>query len=130
MAAVPVISIIDDDASVRMSITRLVRALGYLAHAFPSADEFLKSPHLDDSSCVITDVQMPGISGIALQARLHAQGCPIPIIFITAFPDEKTKTRALDAGAIGFLSKPFDSSELIACVDTALKMRRGRLPKP
>jgi FixJ family two-component response regulator len=125
LAAVPVISIIDDDASVRMSITRLVRALGYPAHAFASADEFLKSPHLDDTSCVITDVQMPGIGGIELQARLRAQGCAIPIIFITAFPDEKTKTRALDAGAIGFLSKPFDSSKLIACVDIALKMRRG-----
>jgi FixJ family two-component response regulator len=118
---VPVISIIDDDASVRVATNRLVRSLGYVAHMFASADEFLKSSDVDDSSCVIADVQMPGMSGVELQRRLLLQGHRLPIIFITAFPDERVKARVLEAGAICFLTKPFDGSTLIKYLDAALK---------
>ncbi|SRR5712691_1496784 len=117
---VPVISIIDDDASVRTATNGLVRSLGYVAHSFASADEFLRSPHADDTSCVIADVQMPRMSGVELQSLLIAQGRHLPIIFITAFPDEGVRTRALEAGAICFLTKPFDGPTLIGHLEKAL----------
>lgn len=119
------ISIIDDDVSVRVATSRLVRSLGYLAHTFASADDFLKSQHMKDTWCVIADVQMPGITGIELQSLLHAQGHAVPIIFITAFPEENIRTRALKAGAVAFLSKPFDGPILIESIDCALKQRGG-----
>jgi FixJ family two-component response regulator len=118
---VPVISIIDDDASVRVAANRLVRSLGYVAHTFASAKDFLQSPNVDDTWCVIADVQMPGMSGVELQSLLNAQGRYLPIIFITAFPEESIRTRALEGGAIGFLSKPFDGQVLIEYIDCALK---------
>jgi FixJ family two-component response regulator len=122
---VPVIAIIDDDVSVRMATCRLVRSLGYNAHAFASADDFLKSQHVSDVWCVIADVQMPGMTGIELQGVLGAQGRALPIIFITAFFEEAVKARALEAGAIAFLSKPFDGKVLVDCIDTALE-KSGR----
>jgi len=115
------ISIIDDDASVRVATNRLVRSLGYVAHTFASADGFLQSPHVNDTACVIADVQMPGMSGIELQSHLIAQGRSVPMIFITAFPEESIRSRALKAGAVCFLSKPFDGTILIECIDIALK---------
>jgi FixJ family two-component response regulator len=118
---IPVISIIDDDASVRVAANRLVRSLGYVAHTFASAKDFLQSPNVDDTWCVIADVQMPGMSGVELQSLLNAQGRYLPMIFITAFPEESIRTRALEGGAIGFLSKPFDGQVLIECIDCALK---------
>jgi FixJ family two-component response regulator len=118
---VPVISIIDDDTSVRVAANRLVRSLGYVAHTFASAKDFLQSPNVDDTWCVIADVQMPGMSGVELQSLLNAQGRDVPMIFITAFPEESIRTRALEGGAIGFLSKPFDGQVLIECIDCALK---------
>ena len=121
MPRVPLISIIDDDASVRVATNRLVRSLGYVAHTFASADGFLQSPHVNDTACVIADVQMPGMSGIELQSRLIAEGRSVPMIFITAFPEESIRSRALKAGAICFLSKPFDGTILIECIDIALK---------
>ena len=121
MPQVPLISIIDDDASVRVATNRLVRSLGYAAHTFASADGFLQSPHVNDTACVIADVQMPGMSGIELQSFLIAQGRSVPMIFITAFPEESIRSRALKAGAVGFLSKPFDGTLLIECIDIALK---------
>jgi FixJ family two-component response regulator len=114
-------SIIDDDPSVRVATNRLVRSLGYAAHTFASADGFLQSPHVNDTACVIADVQMPGMSGIELQSHLIAQGCSVPMIFITAFPEESIRSRALKAGAVCFLSKPFDGTILIECIDIALK---------
>ena len=99
MSRVPVVSIIDYDASIRVATNRLVRSLGYIAHTFSSADEFLRSSHVNDTSCVIADVQMPGMSGVELQSLLLAQGRRMPIIFITAFPEESTRARALEAGA-------------------------------
>jgi FixJ family two-component response regulator len=121
LSNIPVISIIDDDESVRAATNRLVRSLGFVAVTFASADEFLRSPRLHDTSCVIADVQMPGMSGIELQSILIAEGKNMPIIFITAFPDEGIRARALKAGAIGFLSKPFEGSTLIQYIDDALK---------
>jgi FixJ family two-component response regulator len=117
------ISIIDDDESVRESTTQLVQSLGYSAAAFASAEEFLRSGQVASTDCLITDVQMPGLSGVELQRRLLADGHRLPIIFITAFPDERLRTRALNAGAIGFLSKPYREESLIGCLSEALKGR-------
>jgi FixJ family two-component response regulator len=126
VSKVPVISIIDDDVSVRVAIGRLVRSLGYHSHAFESASEFLKSQDANDTHCVIADVQMPGMTGIELQGVLHAQGSTMPMIFITAFPEEGVRERALRDGAVGFFSKPFDGAKLIECIDSALARWNGR----
>ena len=123
------ISIIDDDASVRAATHRLVRSLGYIAHTFASADDFLRSSQLNDTSCVIADVQMPGMSGIELQTFLQTQGHRLPIIFITAFPEENVRAQALKAGAACFLNKPFDARTLIECLDAALKGRSDQSGK-
>jgi FixJ family two-component response regulator len=120
-----VISIIDDDASVRIAADNLLRSLGYAVCTFVSAEEFLQSDRLDDTSCVIADVQMPGMSGVDLQARLLTEGCRVPFIFMTAFPEKTIRARALKAGAICFLTKPFDRVTLIRCLDTALKKHPG-----
>ena len=114
------ISIVDDDASVREATRGLVRSLGYRAATFGSAEEFLTSERVHDTSCLISDVQMPGLSGLELQSHLIAEGHPMPMIFITAFPEARLRTQALKAGAFGFLSKPFDEENLIACLDKAL----------
>ena len=121
----PVIAIIDDDASVRASTSSLVRSHGYTVFTFASAEEFLQSARLDDSSCVIADVQMSAMSGLDLLAHMRAQGYAAPFIFITAFPQESVRARALKAGAICFLAKPFAGSVLIDCVKTALNRRPG-----
>jgi FixJ family two-component response regulator len=116
------ISIVDDDESVRESTKALVRSLGYAARAYASAEEFLTSDP-DDTACLILDVQMKGLSGVELQERLIAQGRRTPIIFVTAFPDERIRDHALKAGAIGFLSKPFNDEKLTQCLDSALANR-------
>lgn len=120
MPQAPVISIIDDDLSVRDATNGLVRSLGYVARSFASAEEFLRSDWTNDCSCVITDVQMPGMSGIELQSVLVAGGRHVPMIFMTAFPDEDIRARALEAGAICFLIKPFDGASLVSCLERAL----------
>src|SRR5215471_15320064 len=124
----PMISIIDDDPSVREATDGLVRSLGYQAAMFASAEDFLQSDRVDETSCLITDVQMPGLSGVELQSELIARGNDTPMIFITAFPEERTRRRALDAGAVGFLSKPFDEGRLIEYIETALQNRKGERP--
>lgn len=116
----PAIAIIDDDAFVRASTSRLVRSLGYTAYTFASAMEFLQSGRLNDASCIISDVRMPGMSGIELHAHLVSHGHRVPFVFITAFPEQAGLERAVEAGAIGLLTKPFDGASLIACLDTAL----------
>lgn len=116
----PVISIIDDDPSVRKATDGLVRSLGYRSLTFASAEDFLESDHIDDTSCVITDVQMPGLSGVELQSVLIARGARLPIIFITAFPEDRVRRSVLEAGAIGFLSKPFEEAVLIEHLQAAL----------
>jgi len=115
-----VISIIDDDPSVRAATQSLVRSLGYSAQAFASAEEYLESERLGDSSCVITDLHMPGMSGADLQDHLLAEGRHIPIIFVTAYFEEGVRARVMDAGAYGFLRKPFADESLIECLDKAL----------
>jgi FixJ family two-component response regulator len=115
------ISIVDDDESVREATRGLVRSLGYSAAAFASAEEFLGSDRLLDTSCLITDVEMPGLSGIELQSRLAADGHRIPIIFITAYPEERVRARAEEAGAFGFFGKPFDEERFIGCLGRAVK---------
>jgi FixJ family two-component response regulator len=116
------ISIIDDDASVRAAVGNLLQSLGYVAHAFESADEFLRSGCLDQTSCVIADVNMPIMSGVELLVLLRGQDQRVPFIFITAFPDERIRARALGAGALGFLTKPFDRDHLIQCLEQALRL--------
>jgi|RhiMethySRZTD1v2_1073278.scaffolds.fasta_scaffold103003_2 FixJ family two-component response regulator len=125
LSSPPVVSIIDDDSSVRAATDNLVRSLGYVVHTFASAEEFLASPHLNDSSCVIADVQMPAMSGLDLQACLLAQGYRVPFIFITAFAVDDARMRALTAGATCFLAKPFAGEALVNCLETALQGRRN-----
>lgn len=123
MAQVSVISIIDDDASVREALQRFLRALGYLAHAFASAEEFLRSSQVADNSCLILDVRMPGMSGLELQRHLQIQGSRVPIIFITSVQDQSIRTQALNAGAVCVLAKPFEIRTLIKHLEDALKRR-------
>src|SRR5215813_5515156 len=92
----PIISIIDDDESMRCAMKSLVTSVGFPAYTFASAEEFLQSPRLDDTSCLITDLQMPGLNGVELQKSLLAQGRRIPIIFVTAFPEERLRARATE----------------------------------
>jgi FixJ family two-component response regulator len=122
--AQPVISIIDDDDSVRSSLRSLVRSLGFHACTFASAEDFLDSPCRDETACLITDLQMPGLSGIELQRLLSAQDRRIPIIFVTAFPDDRVRASAMEWGALGFLSKPFECQTLIELIDSAIEAAR------
>jgi len=121
----PSISVIDDDASFRVATDSLLRARGYTVHAFEFAADFLRSPVLDETSCVITDVKMPDISGLELQTLLRKQGRTVPVIFITAFPEDSARARALREGAICFLSKASDASTLLKYVEAALAVRPG-----
>src|SRR6267154_6268395 len=120
----PVISIVDDDEAVRLALRSLVRSLGYVSNVFVSAEEFLASSHLNETSCLISDVQMPGMNGIELQGCLKRLDCRAPVIFVTAFPDERNRARALEAGAIGFLEKPFEGRAMIMLIETALRAHR------
>ena len=122
MSEVPLVSIVDDDALARDGIRELVESLGYKAIAFESAQHFLASSVLAETTCLITDVQMPGLNGLELQEALKAQGYQTPIILITAYPNENYRSRALENGAIGFLSKPFDDGSLMECLTDAIKL--------
>lgn len=115
------ISIIDDDRPFREATRRLVQSLGYAAVTFASAQEFLQSDRVDSSACLILDVKMPGLSGIELQSHLIAQGNRTPIIFITSVSEEAVHARAIEAGAVGFLTKPFKEEHLIGHLASALK---------
>jgi FixJ family two-component response regulator len=130
MRRAPLISIVDDDDSMRESTKGLVRSFGYQAAAFASAEEFMQSERVDDTSCLIADVQMPGLSGIDLQNWLIARGVRMPTIFITAFPDEGTRLRAMTAGAVAYLGKPFSEESLLKCLDTALGSAGEKMPPP
>jgi len=119
-AGMKMISIIDDDRFARDAIGDLVQSLGYEVETFESAERFLESGRRAETSCLITDLHMPGLNGLELQSRLVADGDCTPVIFVTAFPEEKVRERAISAGAVGFLSKPFDESSLIYCLEAAL----------
>jgi FixJ family two-component response regulator len=125
LSRILVISVIDDDASVRAATNNLLSSHGYVVHTFASAEDFLQSTHLDDSLCVVADVQMPVMSGLDLLAHMRILGNDAPFIFITAFPDESVRTRALKAGATCFLAKPFAGPVLIDCIETALNRYRN-----
>jgi FixJ family two-component response regulator len=118
------ISIVDDDESVREAMQGLMKSLGFAAEAFASAEEFLASDSRNRAACLITDMQMPGLTGLGLHDRLVASGNPVPTIVITAFPDERTRARALQAGVVCHLVKPFNESDLLACIRSVLD-RRG-----
>ena len=115
------IAIVDDDDVVRGAMKSFLRSLGYNVSTFGSAEEFLNSEQVDDTSCVVTDLHMPGLSGLDLQDRLIAAGHRFPIIFLTAYPDEDVRMRAMKAGALAFLSKPFNADHLIGHLVKALK---------
>jgi len=119
------ISIVDDDESVREATKSLVRSLGYNAETFGSAEEFLESTQVGDTACLITDVQMPGLSGVELQDRLISDGHDMPTIFVSAFPDTRLERKVLQSGAIAYLRKPVKEDRLVEHIDTALKQRRG-----
>jgi FixJ family two-component response regulator len=121
MTHAQMVSIVDDDPLAREGIKELVESLGYKASAFVSAHDFLRSGAVATTCCVITDLQMPGLNGLELQERLQARGYRTPVILITAYPDEKHRCRAMGAGAIGFLSKPFEEQALVECLTTAMK---------
>ena len=113
----PMISVVDDDAFMRQATENLLLSWGFVVSTFASAEAFLDSGRADDTSCLITDVHMPGLTGLDLQQRLIEAGKRLPIIFITAFFSEKIRKQALDAGAIGFLSKPFGDLSLLECLN-------------
>jgi FixJ family two-component response regulator len=120
-----VIAIVDDDSSVREALTSLVRSLGYGAIAFECAEDLLKSKRRRRVSCLIADVQMPGMTGLELHNRLVASGEPIPTILITAFPDDRSRERARQAGVDCYLSKPFSEDDLLACLRSTLEAPRS-----
>lgn len=121
LKAKPLICVVDDDESCREAIAGLMKWLGFDVRTFASAVEFLASTDVAGSSCVITDVQMPNMTGLELHKRLLELGHAIPTILITAYPDEVVSERALAAGVIRYLSKPLDSDTLIECVRSAVK---------
>jgi FixJ family two-component response regulator len=114
------VAIVDDDDSVRGTLQELLRSAGFPSRAFESAEAFLGSGHQQETACLITDIRMPGMSGLELQARLNAERCKIPTIFITAHGDEEMRFQAMRAGAVEFLSKPFDDEVLIDSIRAAL----------
>lgn len=116
-----VVAVIDDDDSVRTALQELLRSAGIAARSFASAEEFLKSGQQRLTGCLIADIRMPGMSGLELQAKLNADHCRIPTIFITAHGDEKMRMQALRAGAVEFLAKPFDDEALLDSVRAALE---------
>jgi FixJ family two-component response regulator len=115
------VAIVDDDDSMRSALQGLLKAIGLPARAFSSAEEFLTSGQQHETACLIADIRMPGMSGLELQARLNAEHCRIPTIFITAHGDTKMRMQALRAGAVEFLAKPFEDEALLESVRAALK---------
>jgi FixJ family two-component response regulator len=120
------ISVVDDDESVRRTTTLLIESFGFRAAAFESADAFLRSGQLHDTACLLVDVQMPGMNGLQLQSQLAGAGCRIPIIFITAYDDKESRRRAMQAGAVAFLGKPFSDEQLLQTIRSALDKFSGR----
>ena len=114
------VAVVDDDDLVRTAMQGLLKSVGLPARAYASGEEFLDSGQQHQTACLIEDIRMPGMSGLDLQARLNAERCPIPTIFITAHGDEAMRLQAMRAGAVEFLPKPFDDEFLIESVRAAL----------
>jgi FixJ family two-component response regulator len=130
MAKRTLISVVEDDQPFRESMRKLMTALGYTVEAFPSAADFLKSPLLSATACLVTDVQMPGMSGVELHRHLVDAGYAIPTILVTAYPDEEVRTRALKDGVVCYLSKPVDDEHLERCLRSALEPPRDLMNGP
>jgi FixJ family two-component response regulator len=124
MANLPLISIVDDDASVRKSLQGLIRSFGYAVKVFASAEEFLESEHLRNSNCLILDVRMPGMSGLELQRELVDD--EIPVILITAHGNEAARSQALKNGAVDYLFKPFSEEALLKAIHIALSSKGAK----
>ena len=125
MSEAPLIAIVDDDVMICEATKDLVEAFGFNARTFTSAGEFLNSDCVSSTACLISDVQMPGMNGLQLHRKLITSGRHIPVIFITAFPDERVRKRAVAAGAVCYLNKPFDSERLRSCIRSALGYEKG-----
>jgi FixJ family two-component response regulator len=121
MPGVPLISIVDDDDAVRNSLDDLIRSIGFRTQGFPSAEAFLNSNQASGTACLILDVRMPGMNGLDLQRQMVAANWRIPVVFITSHADDDARARALEAGAVAFLYKPFREEELFNAIDAALK---------
>ena len=119
------ISLVDDDESIRRTTTLLIQSYGFRAAAFESADSLLNSGQLHETSCLIVDVQMPGMNGLQLQRHLAALGYRIPVIFITAYDNKESRQQAMQAGAVAFLSKPFNDTLLLETIRTTLRGDEG-----
>ena len=123
---IPVVSIVDDDESVRDALKGFIQSIGFRAEIFASAEDFLVSDMLDRTTCMIVDVHMPVMTGLELQCRLATSRCPIPIIFITAHDDPAVRVQALRAGAIDFLRKPFNEDALLNAIHAAIDRNGNR----
>ena len=121
MARIPLISIVDDDAALRNSLDDLIQSIGFRTQGFASAEAFVSSNEARDTACLILDVRMPGMSGLDLQRQMVATNWRIPIIFVTSHANDDARARALKAGAVAFLYKPFREEELVNAIDAALK---------
>jgi len=115
------VAVVDDDESYRLAVQRLLKSAGVPVRSFASAEDFLQSGQQHATGCLIADIRMPGMSGLDLQAKLNAEHCPIPIIFITAHGDEEMRLQAMRGGAVKFLAKPFDGAMLLESVRVALQ---------
>jgi FixJ family two-component response regulator len=122
------IAIVDDDESVREATKGLMRSMGLAVEAFPSGEDFLRSSHLSQTACLVADVNMPGMSGLDLHQRVAALPKGIPTILITAYPSDSIRERALSAGILGYLVKPFSEDELLNCIRSALSRKDGGAP--
>jgi FixJ family two-component response regulator len=116
-----IVAVIDDDESHRSAVQRLLKAEGFSVQSFASAEDFLSSGRQHETGCLIADIRMPGMSGLDLQAKLNADRCPIPTIFITAHGDEDLRLQAMRGGAVKFMVKPFDCAILLESVRAALE---------
>jgi FixJ family two-component response regulator len=127
LAEIPLISIVDDDDLFRAAIAKLVKSLGLTARTFASAESYLQSSWVKETQCLIADIQMPNMSGLELQERLSHLGFDIPIIFITAYPNDAVRTKAINAGAVCFLHKPLDlqGPRVADCLQAALSRPKG-----
>jgi len=123
----PAVAIVDDDESMRDTTKDLFDSAGYPAATFDSAQSFLASGRLSDFGCLVADMRMPGMSGLELHEHLAATGTPLPTVLVTAYPDERSRARAREAGVICYLAKPCSPEELLACVDTALQENKTRM---
>jgi FixJ family two-component response regulator len=121
MSEIRLIAVVDDDEAIREATESLIRSVGFRVVVYASAEDFLRSSHLQVIACLIVDVRMPGMSGLELQQQLATANYSIPIIFITAHGDAETRTRALRAGAVAFLDKPFSDEVLLGAVQAALQ---------